>query len=313
VRRPEKGFPIMANTAPAPRTWLQRVGTASLYVPFLLMHVLALGVVFFRPTVGLVAACFALYAIRMWAVTAGYHRYFSHRSYKTSRFFQFVLAFLAQTSAQKGALWWAAHHRDHHRYSDQPEDVHSPVRDGFWWSHVGWILDMNNDATKLENVKDLARYPELVWLNRYHVVPAAIVGVGMFLVGGWPLLFWGFFLSTVLCWHGTFIINSLCHVFGSRRYQTTDTSRNNLLFALITLGEGWHNNHHHYQSSTRQGFFWWEIDITYYVLKTLSWMGIVWDLRQPPESAKYAHLGERKPVRKAPAMTPSLELPEATA
>jgi stearoyl-CoA desaturase (delta-9 desaturase) len=282
---------VTRNAGPVQeKGWRRRFLIAALYVPFPLVHLLALGALWTRPTVGLVTACVGLYVVRMWGVTAGYHRYFSHRSFKTSRFFQFVLAFIAQTSAQKGALWWAAHHRHHHRYSDDPVDTHSPVQGGFWWSHVGWILKLENDETRFENVKDLARFPELVWLNRYHYLPSVLLGVSLFVIGGWPLLCWGMFLSTVLLWHGTFIINSLCHVIGSRRYETGDASRNNLLFALITMGEGWHNNHHHYQSSVRQGFFWWEIDLTYYVLKALSWTGLVWDLREPPASARLAHL-----------------------
>ncbi len=293
----------MSGSAPASRKpFGERVWSVAIYIPFILVHLLALSAIFIRPTVGLVGACLGLYCFRMWAVTGGYHRYFSHRSFKTSRAFQFVLAFLAQTSAQKGALWWAAHHRNHHRYSDQEGDTHSPVRDGFWWSHVGWILDRKNDATPLENIKDLARFPELMWLNKYHLVPSVSLGVALFFIGGWPLLVWGMFVSTVLLWHGTFIINSLCHVFGSRRYNTGDTSRNNLLFALITLGEGWHNNHHHYQSSTRQGFFWWEIDITYYALKVLSWLGLIWDLREPPPSAKYAHRPQPAPATEGVGM-----------
>jgi stearoyl-CoA desaturase (delta-9 desaturase) len=261
-------------------------------------------------SVGLVGAAVALYVVRMWAVTAGYHRYFSHRAYKTSRPFQFALAFLAQTSLQKGALWWAANHRHHHKFSDQPEDLHSPVQRGFWWSHVGWILSPRYDATDLVAVKDLARYPELVWLNRWHWAPAVLFGAALALVGGWPLFVWGFLVSTTVLWHGTFVINSLTHVFGSRRYQTSDDSRNNLLFALITLGEGWHNNHHHYQSSANQGFFWWEVDLTYYVLRALAAVGLVRDLRRPPEHARLAHLVVSQPT---PLRTPKTARLEAEA
>jgi stearoyl-CoA desaturase (delta-9 desaturase) len=261
--------------------------------PFLLVHAGALGVLFVEPTAGLVLACAALYLVRMWGVTAGYHRYFSHRTYKTSRAFQFVLAFVAQSSVQKGVLWWAGHHRHHHRHSDGARDVHSPARGGFWWSHVFWILSDRYEETMGENVKDLARSPELRWLNRWHLVPALVLAGGLSLAGGLPLLWWGFFLNTVLVWHATFTINSLSHVFGSVRYRTGDDSRNNPLLALITLGEGWHNNHHHYQSSVKQGFFWWEPDLVYCTLKVLSWLGVVWDLREPPASAKFAHLAGR--------------------
>jgi stearoyl-CoA desaturase (delta-9 desaturase) len=211
----------------------------------------------------------ALYYVRMFGVTGAYHRYFSHRTYRTSRAFQFVLALLAMTSVQKGVLWWASHHRHHHRHSDQPEDVHSVLQDGFWWSHVGWIVSKKYDQTDLSKVKDLARFPELRFLDRFHVLVPIAYATTLYLLGGTFALFWGFFVSTSLLWHGTFTINSLTHVFGSQRYVTTDNSRNHLLLALITMGEGWHNNHHYYQRSVKQGFFWWEIDLTYYVLVVL--------------------------------------------
>src|SRR5262249_24912246 len=183
--------------------------------------------------------------VRMFGITGGYHRYFSHRTFRTSRLFQFLLAFLAQTSAQKGAIWWASHHRLHHKKSDQPGDVHSVTLDGFFWAHVGWILSREHEETDTSRVQDLARYPELVWLNRYHLVPPTVLGVAMYLAGGWPALMWGFFVSTVLLWHGTFTINSLAHVFGKRRYATTDDSRNNRLLAPLTLGRGGAHNPHH--------------------------------------------------------------------
>jgi stearoyl-CoA desaturase (delta-9 desaturase) len=224
----------------------------------------------------------ALYYVRMFGVTGAYHRYFSHRTYRTSRAFQFLLAVLAMTSVQKGVLWWASHHRLHHRNSDQPDDVHSVLQDGFWWSHVGWIVSKKYDATDLSKVKDLARFPELRFLDRYHALVPIAYATTLYLLGGTWALFWGFFVSTTLLWHGTFTINSLTHVFGSQRYVTTDNSRNHLLLALITMGEGWHNNHHYYQRSVKQGFFWWEIDLTYYVLVVLSWFGLVWDLHKPP-------------------------------
>ncbi len=251
-------------------------------LPFWAVHAAAVGAFFvgFRWTH--VVLALVLYYVGMFFVTAGYHRYFSHRSFKTSRAFQFVLAFMAQTSAQKGVLWWAAHHRHHHRFSDTDADLHSPLRFGFWWSHVGWILSAKYNETRTDLIGDFAKYPELRWLNRYHLIPPVALAVALFLIGGWAALFWGFFVRTVMLWHGSFTINSLSHVFGRRRYQTTDTSKNNFLLSLLTCGEGWHNNHHHYMASARQGFFWWEIDATYYVLKMLSWVRIVWDVRQPP-------------------------------
>ncbi|RYZ64518.1 MAG: acyl-CoA desaturase, partial [Proteobacteria bacterium] len=217
-------------------------------IPFFAVHLAAIaGAIFYPPTWGLVTLCVSFYYLRMFGVTGAYHRYFSHRTYKTSRVMQFLLAFLAQTSAQKGALWWAANHRHHHKHSDDEHDIHSPVQDGFWWSHVGWILSEKYDETDWSLISDLKKYPELVFLNRFNLVPAVLLAVAIFFVGGMPALVWGFFISTVLCWHGTFTINSLSHVFGTRRYTTTDTSRNNWLLAIVTMGEGWHNNHHAYQ------------------------------------------------------------------
>jgi stearoyl-CoA desaturase (delta-9 desaturase) len=226
------------------------------------------------------------YLVRMFAITAGYHRYFAHRTFKTSRPFQFILALLAMSSAQQGVLWWAAHHRNHHKESDQPADTHSPVQRGFWYSHVGWILTPKNRATDLERVKDFARYPELRWLDRHDLFVAVAWGFVIYFIGGPTALFWGHFVSLVLAWHVTFCINSLAHVWGSRRYVTTDQSRNNPVLAVLTLGEGWHNNHHHYQRSARQGFFWWELDVTYYVLKLLEKLRLVRDVQGVPDHVR---------------------------
>lgn len=248
-------------------------------IPFGLMHVAALGVFFFPFHWSLVAWLVGSYYLRMFAVTAGYHRLFSHRSYRMNRFWQFALAFLSQTSAQKGILWWASHHRHHHLMSDRKADVHSAVQEGFWWSHVGWILSDQYDNYDPAAVSDFGKYPELRWLDKFHLVPAIVYAVAIYLVGGWDAFFWGFVLATVVLYHGTFFINSLSHVWGSRRFATPDESRNNFALALLTLGEGWHNNHHFYMSSVRQGIRWWEIDVTFYVLKMLSWVGITRDLR----------------------------------
>ena len=252
-------------------------------VPFWGVHVAAIvGVINLGWSWTGLGLALLLYLPRMFFVTAGYHRYFSHRSYRTSRVFQFLLAVGAVATAQKGVLWWASHHRKHHRYSDEPGDVHSP-RDGFWWSHMGWILSYEQEGTDLNAVKDLARFPELRWLDRFYLVPPVLLAVGLYWYGGVFALVWGFFVSQVLLWHGTFTINSLSHVIGTRRFATSDDSRNHLALALITLGEGWHNNHHHRPGVVRQGLTWAEIDISYYVLKGLAALGLVWDLRLPPK------------------------------
>jgi stearoyl-CoA desaturase (delta-9 desaturase) len=251
-------------------------------LPFLLVHAGCVAAIWSGVTWQAIAICVLLYWLRMFAVTAGYHRYFSHRAYSTSRTFQFVLAFLAQSSAQKSVLWWAAKHRHHHLHSDTEQDVHSPRHKGLVYSHVSWIFYRRHDATDLVKVADLASYPELIWLHKLEVLPAVVVAGLCFLVAGWSGLVVGFLWSTVLVYHATFCINSLAHVHGHKRYVTGDDSRNNWLLALFTMGEGWHNNHHAYQSSAQQGFRWWEIDVTYYVLVALSWLGIVWALKMPP-------------------------------
>jgi len=251
-------------------------------LPFILIHLSCVAAFWTGITWQAVAICIALYWLRMFGIGAGYHRYFSHRSYSTGRFFQFILAFLAQSSAQKSVLWWAAKHRHHHLHSDTQQDVHSPRHKGFAYSHLGWVFSRKHDATDLVKVADLASFPELRWLHKFEVMPAAVLAVLCFLIAGWTGLVVGFLWSTVLVYHATFCINSLAHVHGRKRYVTGDDSRNNWLLAFFTLGEGWHNNHHAYQSSARQGFRWWEIDVTFYVLKALSLVGIVWDLRSPP-------------------------------
>jgi stearoyl-CoA desaturase (delta-9 desaturase) len=250
------------------------------------------------------ALAIAFYYLRMFGVTGGYHRYFAHRTYRTSRWFQFCLAWLAQSSLQKGALWWAAHHRDHHKFSDTKEDPHSWREYGFWYSHVGWILATDTEETKVKNIPDIWRYPELRWLNKWHLVPGVSFAVATYVFGGWQGLIWAFFVSTALLWHGTFAINSLAHWWGRRRYATTDDSKNSLALALITMGEGWHNNHHYYQRSVRQGFFWWEIDMTYYVLRAMQAVGLVWDLHLPPQKVLDGKLEEGRP-RAIRAVTPS--------
>ena len=263
--------------------------------PFIGMHVACLGVAWVGVSATALWIAAGLYAARMFAITGFYHRYFSHRSFRTSRALQFVFALVGAASVQRGPLWWAAHHRHHHRHSDAPEDPHSP-RYGFWRSHMGWFLTRRAFATDFSRVPDLARYPELRWLDRYDVAVPLAMAVGLYALGalleraapglgtsGPQLLVWGFFVSTVVLFHATVTINSLAHRFGSRRFATTDDSRNNLWLALLTFGEGWHNNHHFYSSSARQGFRWWEIDLTWYGLRLMALLGLVRDLKPVPE------------------------------
>ncbi|MBP6515286.1 MAG: acyl-CoA desaturase [Steroidobacteraceae bacterium] len=275
-------------------------------VPFVLMHLACLAVFWVGVSPVAVVVAVALYFLRMLAITGFYHRYFSHRAFKTSRAGQFVFGLLGASAVQRGPVWWAAHHRHHHAHSDRPEDTHSPVQHGFIMSHMGWFLTRGGFNPDLSRVKDLLAYPELRWLDRYDIaVPFALalvlLGLGMLLetvapslgTTGGQMLVWGFFVSTIAVYHGTYTINSLSHVFGSKRYETRDESRNNPWLALLTLGEGWHNNHHYYPQAARQGFYWWEIDITYYFLRGLAALGIIWDLKPVPLVVRESHAGRR--------------------
>ncbi len=287
-----------AGAETLPRAGADRVDWLRI-LPFIILHGACLGVIWVGWSWAAVVTAAALYFIRMFAITGFYHRYFSHRSFKAGRFWQFVFAVVGNSAVQRGPLWWASHHRHHHRFADTDEDPHSPSRHGFWWSHIGWLTSAGNFPTRREYVKDWARYPELVWLNRYDTLVPFLLAIALYAFGallnatapqlgtsGAQMLVWGFFISSTMLFHATVTINSLDHMFGSRRYDTPDTSRNNIWLALITLGEGWHNNHHHYAIAARQGFFWWEIDVTYYLLRLMAALGIVRKLRPVPEHVR---------------------------
>ena len=275
----------------------------SLSMPLLIVHGCCIGVFFVKGGWPALFVCAAMYVLHVFALTAGYHRYFSHKSFKTSRAFQFALALLGTSAAQRDPLWWASHHRVHHQTADTEQDTHSPRHYGFWWAHMGWVMKRELMQTRFETIRDFVRYPELMWLNRHPYVPvvvlaALLLGLGSVLdrlrpgwgVSGPQFLFYGFFLSTVLVYHVTFCINSVSHLFGRRPYATDDDSRNNWVLGLLAMGEGWHNNHHRYAVSTRQGFRWWELDLTYLLLRVLQSVGLVWGIREPPRAV----LAERR-------------------
>lgn len=264
-------------------------------VPFIAMHLACLGVIWVGVTPVALMLAATLYAVRMFAITGFYHRYFSHRTFQTSRPVQLVFAVIGASCVQRGPLWWAAHHRHHHRVADAPDDPHSPRVHGFLWSHMGWFLTTRNFRTDLSRVPDLAKFPELRWLDRFDIaMPLALAitmyGLGVLLqhvapqlgTNGAQMLVWGFFVSTVVLFHATVTINSLAHRWGSRRFNTHDDSRNNAWLALLTFGEGWHNNHHFFPGSARQGFNWWEVDLTWYGLKAMSMVGLVHGLKPIP-------------------------------
>jgi len=276
-------------------------------LPFIAVHAGCLGALATGVSVTAAVVAALLFVLRMFAITAFYHRYFSHRAFRTSRAAQFVFAVLGASAVQRGPLWWAAHHRHHHVHADRPDDCHSPIEHGFLWSHCGWFLARENFATRLSLVPDLARFPELRWLDRYDAAVPVALALGLYALGawleraspglgtdGWQLLVWGFCISTVVLWHSTFAINSFAHRFGTRRYPTRDGSRNNAWLALLTLGEGWHNNHHRYPAAARQGFYWWEIDLSWYGLRLLAALGIVSDLRHVPAAIRDSHRARPK-------------------
>jgi stearoyl-CoA desaturase (delta-9 desaturase) len=269
-------------------TWSGRINIAAFY----LAHAACFAAFWTGVDRTALAMCAGLFLVRKFGITAGYHRYFSHRTFKTSRAGQFLFALIGCAATQKGPLWWAGHHRSHHQDADQHADLHSPIQKGFWWAHVGWVLSNRYDETDFKNIPDYARYPELRWLNEHFLVAPVLLAAGCLAFHGLRGLVWGYFISTTVLWHTTFLINSACHLLGRQRYATKDTSKNSFLLALLTLGEGWHNNHHYYPSSVNQGFYWWEIDVTYYGLRVLSWFGLVWDLRVPPE--RVLELGRTK-------------------
>lgn len=290
----------MTDTIPqhlAPLRGREARADAFLLSWYVAMHLAALGGLFLFPVSwGAVALCAASYAVRMFGISAGYHRYFSHRSFRTSRPFQFLLAVLAMTSTQRGVLWWASQHRLHHRASDTPEDPHSPHHGGFAWAQAGWLFARRNGATRAELVRDFARYPELRWLDRHPFAPPLLLVAGLALAGGLDAVFWGYVLSTVLLLHALSLGNTLAHLWGRRRFDTPDNSRNNLVYAVLSLGE-FHNNHHHHAGRVRQGVAWWEVDLVFYVLRALEALGLVWGLCGVRAPAP--------PTRPRPRRTPS--------
>ena len=278
-------------------------------IPFWIIHLMCLAVFWVGFSRVAFGVALGLYLIRMFAITGWYHRYFSHRTFKTSRAVQFLFAFIGNSATQRGALHWAAHHRNHHRFSDQPQDPHSPRQQGFWKSHMLWFSTRENSTSKSHLLKDFIRFPELMFLDRFDFVAPFALGLCTLVLGivlhhllpswhtnGMQMLTWGFFISTVALYHGTFSINSLGHILGRRRFNTEDDSKNSMLLAMVTLGEGWHNNHHHYPNTVRQGFRWWEIDVSYYLLWMMSKMGLVWNLKPVPKHVWAVSKNQKNPA-----------------
>lgn len=268
-------------------------------IPYIIIHLLVFSIFFVGFSFAAFAVFIVMYVIRMFAITGFYHRYFSHKTFKTSRLLQFIFAVIGASAVQRGPIWWAAHHREHHMHSDTIHDKHSPKAHSFFWSHTGWFLTKANFLTHTKMVKELSRYPELRLIDRFDIVVPIVTCIVLYFSGEWmftyypeyntnglQLVVWGFIFSTVILYHSTFLVNSVAHLWGKRRYATDDSSRNNFFIAILTFGEGWHNNHHHFPGSARQGFYWWEIDLTYYILRVMSFFGLIWDIRTIPANIR---------------------------
>jgi stearoyl-CoA desaturase (Delta-9 desaturase) len=309
-RPPAPTAPPGASRRSRPRADDERVNWLT-SLPFFAAHAALLSILVIPVHAADLVWCVVLYHARMLFLSAGYHRYFAHRSYRVGRVTQFLLALGGTTAAQKGPLWWAGNHRVHHRYADTELDPHSPQH-GFWWSHVGWVLCNRYKPVDHDLIRDFAVYPELRFLDRHFLTPPIALGAACFALGGWSMLVVGYLLSTVLLWHGTFSVNSLAHLVGRRRYATPDTSRNSLLIALWTSGEGWHNNHHHLMASARHGFEWWEIDPSWYVLRLLGLLRVVRDVRTPSERMlRWRRIGEPSEAPTDPVVGSRTESPRA--
>ncbi len=263
---------------------------------FLFFHLACLLAFYTGLSAVAVITALVLYTVRALGVTAGYHRYFAHRSFRTGRVFQFILAFFGSLSVQGGVLWWVSHHREHHKHTETHKDIHSPTMHGMWMAHMGWMMQEDCLRTSQANIKDFARFPELKWLQRNYAILIIGQAAAIYLFGatldyffpglgtsGLQMLVWGFFISTVLLWHSTFMVNSVCHRWGTRPYAAGDDSTNNLLVGILTMGEGWHNNHHQFAYSARHGLRWYQVDVTWYLLRVLAFFGIVSDLKLPRE------------------------------
>ncbi|MDA0722905.1 MAG: acyl-CoA desaturase [Verrucomicrobia bacterium] len=267
-------------------------------IPFILIHLSVIGVLFVNFSWWCVAIAFISYCVRMFAITAFYHRYFSHRAFETNRIVQFLGAFVACSAGQRGPLWWSAHHRRHHKYSDTDLDVHSPKSKSVLWSHALWFMSDYALPTFLREIPDWLKYKELRFINRYDWIPVLTLALFCYWLGetswaiskletsGAQLFVWGFLVPTVALYHATFSVNSLAHIFGKRKFETLDESRNNALVSVLTLGEGWHNNHHFFPSSARQGFFKGQFDPTHRILQVLSFFGFVWGLKKSATSVQ---------------------------
>jgi sn-1 stearoyl-lipid 9-desaturase len=246
-------------------------------ITMVIYHAGAVAALFMFSWTALAVALVLLWVAGSPGIGMGYHRLLTHRGFKTPKWVEYLLTVFATLSLESGPIQWVTTHRIHHAHTDEPADPHSP-RDGTWWAHVGWIFrgtaQKHDDATINRYAPDLARDRFHVWISRWYFVPTVLLGVALLAAGGWPMLTWGIFLRTVVGLHSTWLVNSATHMWGSRRFQTSDDSTNNMLIAVMTFGEGWHNNHHAHPRAARHGLAWYEIDVNWWGIRALQALGL---------------------------------------
>jgi stearoyl-CoA desaturase (delta-9 desaturase) len=272
LRASPRGFDLLPNILQVCAFWVVQASVILAFaVPFRWAYLALWAVSHFSRAIGL---------------TLAFHRYFAHRAFQMHRVARFLWTLVGTAAMQKGPLWWAGHHVNHHRYADRDGDPHSPAVSGFYYAHIGWFLnDAKHDHLAPSNpvLRDFGSVPEIAWLERFYAVPPLVLAIALFAIGGAPWVVWGFCVPTVTLAHSTFAINTINHMFGSRRFHTRDESRNNALTAFFAAGEGWHNNHHRYQRAARNGFYWWEFDATWYVIRAMAAVRLAWNVQPVPE------------------------------
>jgi len=246
-----------------------------------LFHVMALVALFYFSWSNLLAALVTWWIAGSWGIGMGYHRLLTHRGFKAPKWLEYFLSFCGTLGLQSGAINWVTTHRLHHAFTETDEDPHSP-RNGTYWAHMGWIFrgkaQNQDEATQLRYAPDLMKDKVHVWMSNYYWVTPIVAAVILYAIGGFSMVLWGVFLRQVIGWHSTWLVNSATHLWGSRRFETRDDSRNNGLIAALTFGEGWHNNHHAHPRSAKHGLTWYEFDVNWLQIKFLEKIGLVSDV-----------------------------------
>ncbi|MBX7174052.1 MAG: fatty acid desaturase [Pyrinomonadaceae bacterium] len=255
---------------------------------FITIHALALTAIFSFTWTNFIVAFILLWFSVGWGIGIGYHRLLTHRSFESPKWFEYLLAILGSLTLQKGAISWVTTHRIHHAFTEKEEDPHSPDK-GFFWSHTGWMLFGISQNYSIEVCqkysRDLLQDKFYFHFERINLVPAIIVAILLYCLGGWGMLAWGVGVRTVISWHITWGINSFAHKFGSQRFKTGENSRNNAVLGILAFGEGWHNNHHAFPTSARHGLVWYELDLSYLQIKLFEKLGIVKNVKVPTQKS----------------------------